>query len=92
MKGDMTRRLLSGRNSGLAALGGMTAGETRTGARGDRGGEGKTNGKWNNTRGPKTGSGTVLSKGDAQQVAEICCSSLAMDWMSASHSGLGFSS
>jgi len=91
MKGGATKRLSSGRNSDSAALGGKTAGETRTGTGGDRGGEGKRDGKWNNTGGPKTGSGTVLLKGDARQVAETRYSSLVMDWISALRSGPGFS-
>jgi len=88
----MTKRLLSGRNSGSATLGGKTTGEISTRAEGDKGREGKTDRKQNNTGGPKTGSGMVLSKGDVRQAAETYCSSLAMDWMSASHSGPGFSS
>jgi len=81
---------LSGRNSGSDALGEKTAGKTRTGTGGDRDREGETDGKRNRAEGPKIGSEMVLSKGDAQQVAETCCSSLAMDWMSTSHLGLGF--
>jgi len=92
MKGGPTKRLSSGRNSGLAASGGKTAGETRTGTGGDGGGEGKTEGKRNNAGGPKTGSGMVLSKGEARQAAKTRCNSLVMDWMSASCSGPGFSS
>jgi len=83
---------LSGRNSSSAAPGGKTAGETRTGTGGDGGGEGETNGKRNNAGGPKTGSGTVLSKGEAWQAAKTCCNSLVMDWMSALRLGPGFSS
>ena len=92
MKEGMTKRLLSGRNSGSAALGGKTTRETRTGAGGDRGGEGKTDEKRNNTGGPKMDLGTVLSKGNTRQAAKTHCSSLVMDWMSASCSGPGFSS
>jgi len=65
-------------------------GETRTRTRGDRGREGKTNGKQNKAGGPKTGSGTVLSKGDVRQVAKTRCSSLAIDWMSVLCLRLGF--
>jgi len=79
MKRGMTKRLLSGRNSGSATLGGKTTGETRTGAGGDRGRKGETDGKRNNTGGPKMGLGMVLSKGDMQHTAETHCSSLAMD-------------
>jgi len=42
MKGDPTKRLSLGRNSGLAASGGKTTGETRTGTGGDGGGKGET--------------------------------------------------
>jgi len=72
--------------------GGKTAGETRTRTGGDGGSKGKTEGKQNNTGGPKTGLGMVLSKGEARQVAKTRCNSLAIDWMSASRSGPGFSS
>jgi len=92
MKGGPTKRLSSGRNSGSAALGGKTAGKTRTRTGGDGGGKGETDGKWNNAGGPKTGSRTVLSKGEARQAAKTRCNSLAIDWMSASRSGPGFSS
>ena len=91
MKGGATKRLSSG-NSGSAASGGKTIGETRTGTGGDGGGEGETDRKRNNTRGPKMGLGMVLSKGDVWQVAETRCNSLAMDWMSALHLRLGFCS
>jgi len=67
-------------------------GETRTRTRGDRGGEGETDGKQNKAGGPKTGSGMVLSKGDVWQVAKTRCSSLEIDWMSVLCLGLGFSS
>jgi len=90
MNGGATKRLLSERNNGSAALGGKTARETRTGTGGDSSGKGKTDRKQNNTGGPKMGSGTVLSKEKAQQAAKTCYNSLAMDWMSASHSGPGF--
>jgi len=92
MKGGPTKRLLSGRNSSSAISGGKTAGETRTGTRGDGSGEGETDGNRNNAGGPKTGSGTVLSKGEARQAAKTRCNSLAMDWMSVSCLGPGFSS
>jgi len=92
MKGGLTKRLSSERNSSSAASGGKTAGETRTGTGGDGGDEGKTDGKRNNAGGPKTGSGMVLSKGEARQAAKTRCNFLAMDWMSASRLGPGFSS
>jgi len=92
MKRGTTKRLSSGRNSSSATVGGKTAGETRTSTGGDRGGKGETDGKQNNTRGPKTGLGTVLLKENMQQVVETHCSSLAMDWMSTLCSGPGFSS
>jgi len=66
MKGGPTKRLSSGRNSGSAMSGEKTAGETRTGTRGDDGGKGKTDRKRNNAGGPRMGSGTVLSKGEAR--------------------------
>jgi len=75
----MTKRLSSGRNNGSDALGGKTAGETRTETGGDRGREGKTDRKQNRTEGPKMGLGMVLSKEDMQKAAKTCCSSLAMD-------------
>jgi len=92
MKGGLAKRFSSGRNSSSAVSGGKTAGETRTGTGGDGGGKGETDGNWNNAGGPKMGLGTVLSKGEARQAAKTRYNSLAMDWMSASRSGPGFSS
>jgi len=88
----MTKRLLLGKNNSSDMLGGKTTGETRTGTGGERDREDKTDKKQNRAGGPKTGSGMVLSKRDVWQVTKTCCSSLAMDWISASCSGLGFSS
>jgi len=71
------------RNSSSGALGGKTAKETRKRTREEEEEkEEETNRKQNKARGPKAGSGMVLSKGDMRQAVKTYCSSLEIDCMS----------